>query len=145
MGNPAMALPAEAYLVDVGNGAFVAADAVALHHFLTVAADVDPLGHPAGVKGQGIFHAVDAFPDIVNRLVLVRQMAVNTHLAPMGAGMGPGIILRLHDMAARAEGWSFRFRQEPGRPQHHENRSNNAYPEDGQTERHDPLPLPVPH
>jgi len=140
-----MALPAQPFLVDMGNGAFMAADTVSLHHLLTVAADLDPLRNPARIKGQGVLHAVDALPDIVHRHVMVGQMAGHAGLPAVRTGMGPGIILRLHHMAAGAELRAFRFRQQPGRPQREKKRDQNAAPEDGENDPPRPPPLHLPH
>ena len=116
----AVTLPAHALRVDFFNCGFVAADAVGLHHFFPMRRKRDGFWHPAGIKHNHVFHAVDGFPDVVGAHIFMGKMTINTFDAAMRTRMKPGFKLGLHDMAGSAEVRGFSFGHEFGGAEHHD-------------------------
>lgn len=79
------------------------ADAIALYDLCPVAGQGNPLRYQAGVERDHILHAVDRFPNVVDQVIVVGQVTIDTTKPSVCAGMAPGGVLLFHDVAAGAE------------------------------------------
>lgn len=110
-----MAAPAPPLFVYIAYGLGVTPDTIRLQHIFRMVRRLYPFRHPAGIKNQHVLQAVYGFPDIKNRLVLIRQMAIDTLLAAMGPAVYPSVILRLHHMTSCAKGRFAALGEQPWR------------------------------
>jgi hypothetical protein len=110
----AVTLPAIPVCTDPGDDLAVAAQTVFLNDLHAVAGNFDGIGNPSRMEGYEVPHAVQAFPHKVAGHGVVGQVAIDTFDLGMDAGVKPGFVLRLHDVATAAEFGAFGFGIESG-------------------------------
>jgi hypothetical protein len=73
-----MTAPAFLLRVDQGNCFLVTPDAICLYDLCSMLRQPDPFGDTSGIEEDNIFHAVNGFPDVMDRQILIGEMAVST-------------------------------------------------------------------
>jgi hypothetical protein len=122
MRNTPVALPAFSLMINEFDGFLMAPDAVGLQNFRTVSGNFDLLGDSAGIKKYNIFKPVNRLPHIMNRFILIWQMAFHAFFSPVRTGMDPCLIFTLHDMALRTKIGRFRLGEQFRRAEQKEKR-----------------------
>ena len=112
-------LPAISIFVDESDGFGMAAFAVFLEDFSTMLRESDGFWHAAGVEGESVLHAFNAFPGDVAREVVVGKMAIDAFESSVAGIVEPAFVLAFHDVAAGAELRSSRPGIKPGRAKAH--------------------------
>jgi len=132
MGETAVARPTVLVRADPGDDLAVAAQAVFLNDLGAMGGNFYGFRDPACVEGDKIPSAVHGLPHQVPGQGVVGQVAVYAFNLSMDAGVEPGFVLGLHDVAAAAEFRGFGFGVESGGAESQKDSQGSGHAQDDQ-------------